>query len=174
MILQAMVDYYERRRTLDPASVAPTGWEYREIAFFVDLGDDGSAALVDRRSTDRKRGELLLVPAAEIRSGNDAWKKPNLLWDHIGFVFGWQKRRPDGTLDPTDKPEKVAKQHEAFKERLQALAARHQESVGLQAIGRFYGAKAWADIQPPELREALGFQRYTSPMWMAFEANKAP
>ena len=40
MILQAMVDYYERRRTLDPASVAPTGWEYREIAFFVDLGDD--------------------------------------------------------------------------------------------------------------------------------------
>ncbi|MBE7521178.1 MAG: type I-C CRISPR-associated protein Cas8c/Csd1 [Burkholderiales bacterium] len=155
MILQALVDYYERRRTLDPASVAPTGWEYREIAFFVDLGDDGSAALVDRRSTDRKRGELLLVPAAEIRSGNDAWKKPNLLWDHIGFVFGWQKRRPDGTLDPTDKPEKVAKQHEAFKERLQALAARHQESVGLQAIGRFYGAKAWADIQPPELREAL-------------------
>jgi CRISPR-associated protein Csd1 len=153
VILQALVDYYDRRRARDPASVAPTGWEYREIAFFVELGDDGSAALVDRRSVDRKRGELLLVPAAEIRAGNDAWKKPNLLWDHIGFVFGWQKRKPDGTPDPTDKPEKVAKQHGAFKERLQALAARHPESVGLQAIGRFYEARA--DLQPPELRESL-------------------
>lgn len=155
MILQALVDYYDRRRTLDPASVAPTGWEYREIALFIELGDDGSAALVDRRSVDRKRGELLLVPAAEIRSGNDAWKKPNLLWDHMGFVLGWQKRKPDGTPDPTDKPEKVANQHRAFKERLAALASRQPESVGLQAIRRFYEANAWADLQPAELGEAL-------------------
>lgn len=155
MILQALVDYYDRKRAFDPASVAPTGWEYREIAFFIELAPDGSASLVDRRSPERKRGEPLLVPAAEIRSGNDAWKKPNLLWDHIGFVLGWQKRKPDGAPDPTDKPEKVAKQHRAFRERLQTLAASHPDSVGLQAMLRFYEGDAPAALQPADLVDVL-------------------
>jgi len=123
VILQALVDYYERKRTSNPAAVAPPGWEYREIAFFIDVSEDGSAVLVDRRSAERKRGDLLLVPAAEIRSGNDAWKSPNLLWDHMGFVLGWQKRKADGSLDPQDKPQKVEKQHRAFKDRISRLAA---------------------------------------------------
>jgi CRISPR-associated protein Csd1 len=155
VILHALVDYYDRRRALDPASVAPTGWEYREIALFIELGADGSAALVDRRSVERKRGELLLVPAAEIRAGSDAWKKPNLLWDHMGFVLGWQKRKPDGTPDQSDKAEKVANQHRAFRERLQALAVRHPDSVGLQAIRRFYEVNASGELQSSELGEAL-------------------
>lgn len=155
MILQALVDYYERKRAVDPSALAPSGWEYREIAFFLELDTDGSASLVDRRSASCKRGEPLLVPAAEIRSGTDAWKKPNLLWDHIGFVLGWQKRKSDGAPDPTDKPEKVAKQHNAFRGRLQALLLRHPESPGLQAIQRFYQRNAWAELRPIELREAL-------------------
>ena len=155
MILQALVDYYERKRAADPASVAPAGWEYREIAFFIELDGDGAATLVDRRSPQRKRGEPLLVPAAEIRAGNDAWKQPNLLWDHVGFVLGWQKRKPDGTPDPADKPDKVARQHLAFRQRLQALRAAHPGSPGLAAVQRFYERDTWADLQPPELREAL-------------------
>jgi len=155
MILQALSDYYERKRAANPASVAPTGWEYREIAFFIELGEDGEAVLVDRRSPDRKRGEPMLVPAAEIRSGNDAWKRPNLLWDHIGFVLGWRKRKPDGTPDPADKPEKVARQHQAFRERHLALLDAHPHSPGLAAIQRFYERDGWAGIQPVELREAL-------------------
>lgn len=155
MILQALVDYYERKRAVDPAAVAPPGWEYREIAFFIDVADDGSANLVDRRSAVRKRGELLLVPAAEIRSGNDAWKKPNFLWDHMGFVFGQQKRQPDGTPDPSDKPEKVENQHGAFRARLTALALSHPTSEGLRAIHRFYATANPATIEPTELREAL-------------------
>lgn len=155
MILQALVDYYERRRAVDPAAVAPAGWEYREIAFFVDLADDGSATLVDRRSDERKRGEPLLVPAAEIRSGNDAWKKPNLLWDHMGFVLGQQKRKPDGSLDPTDRPEKVAKQHKAFRDRLARLSLAYPSSEGLKALKRFYATNGPTPLRPVELREAL-------------------
>jgi CRISPR-associated protein Csd1 len=155
VILQALVDYYDRKRAADPGAVAPTGWDRREIAFFIELDEDGSASLVDRRSPERKRGEPLLVPAAEIRSGTDAWKQPNLLWDHIGFVLGWQKRRPDGTPDPTDKVEKVARQHEAFRDRLRALAIRYPESAGLRAILRFYERDVRADIQPTDLRDAL-------------------
>jgi CRISPR-associated protein Csd1 len=155
MILQALTDYYERKRAADPASVAPTGWEYREIAFFIELGREGEAVLVDRRSPDRKRGELMLVPAAEIRSGNDAWKRPNLLWDHVGFVLGWRKRKPDGTLDPADKADKVAKQHLAFQERLSDLQAAHPDSPGLEAIRHFYERGDSTAIQPAELREAL-------------------
>ncbi len=155
MILQALVDYYERKRAIDPGAVAPAGWEYREIAFFIDVGADGSAVLVDRRSPERRRGEPLLVPAAQIRSGNDAWKHPNLLWEHMGFVFGWQKRKPDGSPDPADNPDKVAKQHRAFRDRLSALAAHHPDSVGLQAIQRFYETTAFAELQPADVREAL-------------------
>lgn len=155
MILQALTDYYERKRAADPTSVAPTGWEYREVAFFIELDEEGEAVLVDCRSPERKRGEPMLVPAAEIRAGNDAWKRPNLLWDHIGFVLGWRKRKPDGTPDPADKPDKVARQHEAFRGRLFDLLCAHPHSPGLAAIRRFYERGAWADIQPAELREAL-------------------
>jgi len=155
MILQALADYYERKRAIDPAAVAPPGWEYREIAFFIDVADDGSASLVDRRSAARKRGELLLVPTAEIRSGNDAWKKPNLLWDHMGFVLGQQKRQTDGAPDPSDKPEKVANQHAAFRARIAALAQAHATSEGLRAIERFYAKTDFSTIEPAELREAL-------------------
>lgn len=155
MILQALVGYYERKRASDPAAVAPVGWEYREIAFFIDLADDGAAVLVDRRSAERRRGEPLLVPAAEIRSGNEAWKHPNLLWDHMGFVFGRQKHKPDGSPDPEDRPEKVAKQHDAFKKRLSDLATGHPASDGLRAIQRFYERAAFSELQPVELREAL-------------------
>ncbi len=155
MILQALVDYYERKRASDPAAVAPAGWEYREIAFYVDVADDGSAVLVDRRSVGGKRGDPLLVPAAEIRSGNDAWKQPNLLWDHMGFVLGQQKRRPDGSPDPEDKPGKVARQHQSFKERLTHLAAAHPMSAGLQAVQRFYESAAFSEVQPTEVRQAL-------------------
>jgi CRISPR-associated protein Csd1 len=155
MILQALVDYYERKRALNPAAVAPYGWEYREIAFFIDIANDGAAMLVDRRSTEKRRGELLLVPAAEIRSGNDAWKKPNLLWDHMGFVLGQQKRKPDGTLDPSDKPEKVAKQHSAFRARVARLVSTYPSSEGLKAIQRFYDTRSPMQLQPTELWEAL-------------------
>ena len=155
MILQALVDYYDRKRASDPAAVAPPGWEYREVAFFIDLTDDGSAVLVDRRSADRKRGELLLVPAAEIRSGNDAWKKPNLLWDHMGFVLGQQKRKPDGSLDPSDKPDKVERQHQAFKSRVLELAAAHPGSEGLQAMRNFYARDPLPILMPPELWQSL-------------------
>lgn len=155
MILQALVDYYERRRAQDPASVAPTGWEYREVAFFIDIDEMGSAQLVDRRSPERKRGEVLLVPAAEIRSGNDAWKKPNLLWDHPGFLFGWRKLRPDGEADPEDKPEKVANQQRAFQARVEGLAAKYPESTGLAAVAQFLRGAGWSSLKPDDLCDAL-------------------
>lgn len=155
MILQALVDYYERKRALDPGAVAAEGWELREIAFFLDVAQDGTATLVDRRSIERKRGELLLVPAAEIRSGTDAWKQPNLLWDHMGFVLGLQKRRPDGSPDPADKPDKVAKQHRAFKARIADLAREHPDSCGLAVVMRFYERFEIEQLRPSDLRDAM-------------------
>ena len=158
MILQSLVAYYERQRISNPAAVAAPGWEYREIAFFLDLGADGSALLIDRRSSDWKRGTPLLVPTAEIRSGKNAWKQPNLLWDHMGFVLGQQKRQPDGTLDETDKPDKVRLQHQAFRRRIERLAAVHPESRGLPAIARFYSryeAQGMTAMLPATLHDTV-------------------
>ncbi len=154
MILQSLVDYYQRKRAFDSSAMAPVGWEYRDIAFFVDLAEDGSGRLIDRRTDTYPRGRPLLVPAAENRSGTDAWKQPNLLWDHIGFVLGWRKRLK-GAPDPADKPEKVARQHEEFRRRIHSLATRHTESGGLRAIKRFYECGGLDRLGPKELSEDL-------------------
>jgi CRISPR-associated protein Csd1 len=133
MILQALTDYYER------ADLAPSGWEYKPIQFLIVISVDGKfVALNDRRSPIRKRAQPMLVPASEIRSGNNAWMQPNLLWDHYGFVLGEQKRKPSGDSDPSDSPEKVAKQFDAFRNRISILAQRYPDSKGLAAINSFY------------------------------------
>lgn len=80
----------------------------------------------------------MLVPASEIRSGKNAWMQPNLLWDHYGFVLGERKRKPNGDFDPSDSPEKVAKQLDAFRNRISILTKRHPDSNGLAAINSFY------------------------------------
>jgi CRISPR-associated protein Csd1 len=155
VILQALVDYYNRKQGAQAGSLAMTGWEHREVAFVIELDEHGKGTLLDRRSPERKRGELLLVPAAEIRSGTDAWKKPNLLWDHMGFVLGWQKRLPDGSPDPSDKPEKVANQHQAFIARLRILGSEYAGSAGLRAMLRFYDQAGPESLQPQELCDQL-------------------
>jgi len=133
VILQELVRYYDRKGNL-----APAGWEYKEIPFLIELARNGAAALIDRRTTEWRRGPPMLVPASEIRSGKNAWMQPNLLWDHYGFVLAEQKRLPSGERDKTDTAEKAHRQHDAFRQRIAAIQARHSESPGLNAISRFY------------------------------------
>ena len=133
MILQELVRYYDRK-----ADLAAEGWEHKEIPFVIVLGPPGSAHLVDRRSNEWKRGAPILLPASENRAGTRAWMKPNLLWDHYGFVLGQRKRLPSGDADPSDNPEKVANAHGAFKDRLLHLLERFSDQSSLQAIRDFY------------------------------------
>jgi CRISPR-associated protein Csd1 len=133
MILHELKIYYDR------ASLAPSGWEYKEIPFVIVLDAGGHFVNLENRTSDEyRRGKPILVPQSEIRSGPNAWKKPNLLWDHYGFVLGQQKRKPNGEPDPADSIEKVTKQFGAFVSRIEHLASANPDSVGLAAVLEFY------------------------------------
>jgi CRISPR-associated protein Csd1 len=133
MILQALNDYYAR------AQLAPPGWELKAIPFFIVLDHTGHVVSVTSRADkENRRGSSILIPQSEIRSGKNAWAQPNLLWDHYGFVLGEPKRKPNGEIDPSDSVEKADKQLGAFIARVESMALKYPESIGLAAVSKFY------------------------------------
>lgn len=133
MILQALKSYYDR------ANLASQGWEYKEIPFVIVLDREGNLVRLENKTSDEyRRGRPILVPQSEIRSGKNAWQKPNLLWDHYGFILGQPKRKPNGEIDPLDSPEKASKQLGAFVARINTLACLFPDSAGLTAVRQFY------------------------------------
>lgn len=133
MILQALNRYYER------ADLAPPGWEYKEIPFVIVLDTAGNFVHLENTTTEKyRRGRPILVPLSEIRSGKNAWQKPNLLWDHYGFVLGQQKKKPNGDLDSSDSPEKARRQLESFVARIASLSASVPDSEEASAVLQFY------------------------------------
>ena len=101
MILQSLLDLYERRcASEDPEQWLPEpGWQEKEIAFVIDLSQDGRPIAVhDLRQPQpkgRPRAPQRLVPQEHKRPGkipdepteNDAWKA-FLLWDNPKYALG--------------------------------------------------------------------------------------
>ncbi len=129
MILQALHDYYDRSGEL-----APPGWEYKRIPLLIEITEEGRFVQLTSLRLGPKASEVApsLVPKSEGRSGTKAYEKPNLLWDHIGFVLGHPKS--DGAADVA----MAEKQHQHFRQRLNEFAARLPESRGMKAVQRFY------------------------------------
>lgn len=132
MILQALNDYYER------AGLAPLGWEFKEIPFLIVIDRNGKfISLEDMRESGEKkaRAKSILVPKAEIRSGKNAWEKPNLLWDHYGFVLAVPK-------EETDEAQAMAlKQNGAFVNKIRQIQSVIGESIELNALVKFFDIK---------------------------------
>ncbi len=126
MILQALADYYDRKKDELP----PEGFQSMEIPFVIVL-DRGGHFVQLRDTRENKRGRQFVVPRAETRSGTGSWAKPNLLWDHYGFVLG----QPKGDSD-SDR-EMAAKQHRAFKERVMAVAGKLPSDHSVHAVSQF-------------------------------------
>jgi CRISPR-associated protein Csd1 len=127
MILQALAEYYDRMTREDDTSLAPPGFERKEIPFVVVLDADGNFKdLEDTRSGDgkKKRGREFAVPQAVKRT---VAVLPNLLWDNPGYVFG---------TDAKGKPERAARQHEAFVAAIRELPAGTKDE-GVRAALRF-------------------------------------
>lgn len=129
MILQALVEYYDRATDL-----APEGWEWKRIPFFIEITQDGRFLQLSDMRNGPKVSDVkpLLVPKSEIRSGTKSYEKPNTLWDHYGFVLGVAK---------TDKPadqETSKKQLAHFHNRIRSLRLALPENKRLLAIDAFY------------------------------------
>ena len=91
MILQALCDYYHRQAA-NGGTIAPEGFEWKEIPFLVVLDSKGAFVnLEDTREGEgkKKRAKAFLVPQAEKRSRNI---KANLLWDIPEYTLGANPR----------------------------------------------------------------------------------
>ncbi|HMW17384.1 MAG TPA: type I-C CRISPR-associated protein Cas8c/Csd1 [Accumulibacter sp.] len=131
MILQALYAYYLRKcKHADPRERLPAfGLEEKEIPFIVELSAEGNLlGITDTRQGDGKKkvARRYLVPKGVKRSSGVA---ANLLWDTAEYVLG---------IDTRGRPERVAKQHAAFRQRIADLPETARSDAGIQALERFY------------------------------------
>ena len=156
MILQALYDYYQRKRDDLPAE----GLERKEIPFLIVLKPDGSFLHIeDTREGDgkKKRGKPFLVPQAVKKSVNVA---ANLLWGNLEYVLG--EADPKKLADKQAKgPKAVAKymedlkkKHVAFKTRILELpeTARNKLEPVIEFLERgdfsgLYQDPLWPEVQ---------------------------
>lgn len=134
MILKALADYYDRLADDPSVDVAPPGFERKAVDFAVVIGEDGSFLnLRDlREGTGKKRhGRSSLVPKGEKKTSGIA---ANLLWDTAPYALG--KALPEKGKNLEDMQERAIPQHQAFVDRISALASAC-EDAGLQALQAF-------------------------------------
>ncbi|MDR0702047.1 MAG: type I-C CRISPR-associated protein Cas8c/Csd1 [Azoarcus sp.] len=150
MILQALHDYYQRKADdPDPGRRLPTfGLEEKEIPFIIELARDGRPlGIVDTRQGEgqKKLAQRYLVPQGVKRASGIA---ANLLWDTAEYALG---------IGARGNPERVARQHEAFRKRIHNLPETASNDEGIKALEAFYlehGASALAqDPAWPEILE---------------------
>ncbi len=122
MILQALNRYYERMQEAHPGELAEFGFERKAIPVIIQLNENGEVHQIRIDSDKDSNTEYVLPKAIKKTSGVAS----NLLWDNAEYVLGLVR---DG-----GKPERVAKQHQAFIERVEQLGS---DDKGLQALIRF-------------------------------------
>lgn len=130
MILKALYDYYQRKLKL--GEIPPLGFEDKAIQFLVLIDENGKlVALEDASSESAKKGRVFRLPKAEGRSGKNAWMSPNLLWDHLGFVFGYSK-----SYSAKDA-ENARNQSKAFAEKIIKLSEMYPNNKEFSAVRKF-------------------------------------
>lgn len=135
MILQSLVDLYDRRSQLSDASdqPAPLGFENKEIPFLIEIDSQGNFLqfLDVRLGTGKaKRAKPRTVPQGEKKTSG---VKANLLWDTAEYVLGC----PVELKGKVSKPDRLREQHSAFRQRILELPAEAQTDVGIKAVLSF-------------------------------------
>lgn len=121
MILQALVEYYDRKPDLPRP-----GFEIKEIPYIVVLRRDGTPINLEEtyEGTGKgRRAKQYLLPQAVKRSVGIA---ANLLWDNPEYALGVARK---------GSPSRVAKQHAAFIKRIVGLDVPGEP--GLSALRKF-------------------------------------
>jgi len=137
VILQALVDYYDRRcASRDPAQRLPAyGLEDKAIPFVIELDVDGRVCqLRDTRQPDGKRlrAQSFLVPQGEKKTSG---VRANLFWDSAEYVIGLpRERKSGGDLTPA----------QAFRQRINELPTEARADVGVQAVVAALDRSDWS------------------------------
>lgn len=139
MILQALHALYYRKHDELP----PQGFELKELPFLIVVSKDGKfVALQDTRIKVGKKliGRKYLVPKERSRSGLNAWKTSNPLWDHYGYILAWPKS------DSKADKEMAAKQHDSFKKIVDTLAGFYPANPEINAVKLFLEHDDFSEI----------------------------
>lgn len=148
MILQALNNYYHRKRDVAPSSLPPPGMEFVEISFAVVLRKDGTFFdLVDLREGEgkSKRGKIVIAPQGCDRTGQNAWATAFLLWDHPRYVFGMRTPK-DGKDDETP-----SKRLASFKARILKSFPDPAIDDGVNAVFRFIDQDNFSMVEQHQL-----------------------
>jgi CRISPR-associated protein Csd1 len=132
MILQALKEYYDRKATDPDSGIAPLGWEKKEIPFLVVIDKRGNfLRFNDTRERKGKnlRAKSFIVPSLGESKGSGI--KANLLWENAEYMFGFP-------MKDDSRPDRVQRQHEAFKAKIAAIPQIAEAKIILQAICTFF------------------------------------
>lgn len=147
MILGSLADYYGRKIEAEGDSLAPSGFERKEIPFVLVLATNGQLVEVEdtREGEGRsRRARAFLVPQAVKKTSG---VRANLLWDTAEYVLG---------VDLRGNAERARAQHEAFLARIEQVFGTPPRMASIEAILRFLGGfelqqiecfAAWDDIR---------------------------
>jgi CRISPR-associated protein Csd1 len=132
MILQALYDYYQRKQ----GELPPYGFQIKKIPFLIVLLPDGRFhSMFDTREPDEKKrleATSFKVPKERERTGSNAWQRPNILWDHFGFVLGHSATEIQNDM------QKAKKQFGSFQRLVAELSDLFPDDLDLVAIRSFY------------------------------------
>ena len=164
MIIQSLVALYERLAANDdPTQRLPEpGWKKNEIAFVIDLNDNGLPVnLVPLRLPQQKgrpRAPLRLVPQEAKRTGKipdvateeNCWQA-SLFWDSIQWALGIPR------MDDAKSRKEAKVRHGQFRLRHRKFARDAKDELardpGMQALLRFLDSGAASLISPDQLVE---------------------
>lgn len=131
MILQALKQYYDRKAADPNSDIAPLGWEKKEIPFLVVIDEHGDFLhFSDTRETMGKklRAKGFVVPSLGEAKGNGI--KANLFWENAEYMFGVPMKEKSDL-------NRVAEQHEAFKQKVSEIMSRRDACEVLMAVHAF-------------------------------------
>ena len=128
MIIQALYDYYERKNSDPEAHMAPSGFEWKEIPFIIEIDTHGNPTQIeDTREGEgkKKRARPFLVPQSVKKTSGIA---ANLLWDNAAYVLG---------VATKGKSKRVEEQRQAFIARIESLPAPVKNDAGVKSVLNF-------------------------------------
>lgn len=146
MILQRLVEYYDRLAEDPNGDIAPFGFSRQRVSFEVVLNPNGSlSAFQDARLEDGGRlvPRWMVVPGQAKPPGSGI--NPGWLWDNAQYMLGFKPEDPN--------PERTRRAYQAFRDRHLALESEIGDEA-FSAVCRFL--RQWTPEQAashPELAD---------------------
>lgn len=114
MILQALVEYYDRLAQDPSSGIAPLGWENKAIGWIIVVDNEGNPVRLEStyEGTGKERkAKVFRVPQGDVRtSGIRAF----LLWDNPEYILAVPK-------EGSKKPQEAVLKAKAFRDRIAGL-----------------------------------------------------